>query len=86
MEFILLAAVVMVSPTAAAERSVRAQPGTKIPLTQHNVIDGWCAPNGGGAELDVVYNLLDEQELVGDPRAGDDKTPQTFWFPGYVKW
>ena len=60
--------------------------GDKIPLSQDNVIDGWCAPMGGGSELDVPYNLLDEQELVGDPRAGDNKTPQTFWFPGYVKW
>ena len=58
----------------------------KLPLNASHVIDGFCAPQGGGYDSDVPYNLLDEQKLAGDPLKGDGGTPQTNWNPGYTKW
>jgi hypothetical protein len=59
---------------------------SKLVLNSSHVIDGFCAPQGGGYEDDVPYNLLDEQELAGDPLAGGGGVPKTNWNPGYVKW
>ena len=60
----------------------------KINLSSENVIDGFGAPQGGGYEKDVPYNLLDEQAYVGDPRAAGKSAikPKTMWCPGFVKW
>eukprot|EP01047_Picozoa_sp_COSAG01_P033426 COSAG01_NODE_2460_length_7655_cov_15.411858_3_plen_610_part_00 len=57
-----------------------------IKLNASNVIDGFCAPQGGGQESNVPYNLLDEQGLAGDPLSGTGGVPKTNWNPGFVKW
>ena len=75
-------------PTTVAHKYAATPRGidAKIALSATSVIDGWCAPNSGGFESNVPYNLCDEQELAGDPAAGRGGTPQTFWSPGFTSW
>ena len=72
--------------TAAQSATRTTYSAAKIALNATNVIDGWCAPNSGGYQSDVPYNLCDEQDLAGDPAAGRGGQPQTFWSPGFTSW
>ena len=72
-------AIVLLAGTAAPAH------GGKIAISAASVIDGFCAPTGGGGN-GVPYFLADEQALVGDPQGGDRSTPQTFWSPGFTQW
>ena len=74
------------SAMAMATSRPAQQQQQKISLNASSVIDGWCAPQGGGYTADVPYNLCDEQALAGDPAAGAGGTPLTFWSPGFTKW
>jgi hypothetical protein len=76
----------LLSLIVVVARAQTLQSSSKLLLNSSHVIDGFCAPQGGGYADDVPYNLLDEQQLAGDPLAGSGGVPKTNWNPGFVKW